>query len=101
MNKNLEFQFIVFFDCGESYNSVKSSSIRVEAAQSIMKSNYYTIGLYLKSLPDADCAVSELKTANIPELYQRGRKLINTKLGTAKISYELVKKQISYHTLHL
>lgn len=76
----------------ENYNGGKSSSIKVEAAQSIMKSNHYAIGLYLKSLPDADSAVSELKTTNILQLYKRGRKLINTKLGAAKISYELVKK---------
>ena len=34
----------------ERYSGGESSSIRVEAAESIMKSNLYTIGLYLKSL---------------------------------------------------
>lgn len=76
----------------EGYNRGKSSSIRLEAAESIMKSNLYTIGVYLKSLPDADYAVSELKTAMILEMYEKGRKLINVKLHTAKHIYKLVQK---------
>lgn len=76
----------------EAYSGGKSSSVRVEAAESIMKSILYTIGLYLKSLPDADCAASELKTAMIPEMYQRGRRLIGAKLGAARHVYKLVKR---------
>lgn len=76
----------------ESYNDGKSGSIRVEAAESIMKSNLYTIGLYLKSLPDTDCAVNELKTSVISEMYEKGKKLINIKLHTSKHIYKLVQK---------
>ncbi|MBZ2174634.1 DUF6179 domain-containing protein [Schnuerera sp. xch1] len=74
------------------YNFGQSSSIRVETAKSIMKSNLYTIGLYLKSLQDADYAVKELKNIGIFELYERGRKLVSTKLHTAKHIYKLVQK---------
>jgi len=76
----------------ERYNSGDSSSIRVETAESIMKSNLYTIGIYLKSLPDADFAAKELKGEDISELYRKGRELINARLRTAKKLYGLVRK---------
>lgn len=60
-----------------------------------MKSNLYTIGLYLKSLPDPGCAVSELKKTSISEMYQKGRKLINVKLRSAKHIFDLVQKNKS------
>ncbi|MDD2497374.1 MAG: DUF6179 domain-containing protein [Desulfitobacteriaceae bacterium] len=83
----------------EKYNCGESSSIRVEIAESIMRSNLYTIGLYLKSLPDADVAAAVLKKAKIPELYQKGRELINEKLDTAKKTYKKVleNKLITLH----
>jgi hypothetical protein len=74
----------------ERYNDGISSSIRVEAAQEIMKSNLYTIGLYLKSLTSADLAVMELKRAAISEMYEKGRKLINAKFHTASHIYRMV-----------
>jgi len=75
----------------ELYNGGESSSIRIEAAESIMKSNLYTIGVYLKSLPDADFAVSELKMVSIPEMYQKGRALISGKVHSAKHIYKMAK----------
>lgn len=74
----------------ERYNMGKSSSIRVETAESIMESNFYSIGLYLKSLPDPDYAVNELKTVKISELYERGIKLVNTRFQVAKCIYNMV-----------
>lgn len=75
----------------ESYNRGESSSIRSEAAESIMKSNLYIIGLYLKSLPDADAAAEELKGAEIAEMYRKGRGLVNARLRAAKDIYRLVR----------
>lgn len=69
-----------------------SSSVRVETAESIMKSNLYVMGLYLKSLPDADLASAELKRAAISDLYQKGRKIMRTKLGIARNIYSLAQK---------
>lgn len=91
--ENIQLQCIQFlaYKC-ERYSGGESSSIRVEIAESIMKSNLYTIGLYLKSLPDADCAVSELKKASVSEMYQKGRKLINVRFRSAKQIYNLVQK---------
>lgn len=80
----------------ERYNGGESSSIRVEVAENIMKSNLYTIGLYLKSLPDADRAVSALETVAIPEMYQKGREIIDDKLQAAKHSYKLAQDNKLY-----
>jgi hypothetical protein len=76
----------------ERYNMGESSSIRVETAESIMKSNLYSIGLYLKSIPDPDYAAAELKSEKISELYERGRKLIYSRFREAKHIYEMVQR---------
>ncbi len=76
----------------ERYNGGDSSSIRVESAEKIMQSNLYTVGLYLKSLPDADRAAEELKTSAIPEMYKKGRELLDSRLHRAKNIYKLVQK---------
>jgi len=75
----------------ERYNSGDSSSVRVEIAENIMKSNLYTIGLYLKMLPDVDNTVNALKSEKIEEMYRKGRKLIEARLETAKQLYRLVR----------
>ncbi len=74
------------------YSGGKSSSIKVEIAENIMNSNLYTMGLYLKSLPDADCAADELKTTAVPEMYQKGRKIIDIKFQAAKHIYKLARQ---------
>ncbi|HDR5039259.1 TPA: hypothetical protein QCR75_005718 [Bacillus anthracis] len=91
--ENIQLQCIKFLAYkSERYNDGESSSIRVETAENIMKSNLYTIGLYLKSLLDVDCAVNELKTTMISEMYKKGSELINTKFHTTKHIYKLVQK---------
>jgi hypothetical protein len=91
--ENIQFQCINFlaYKC-EKFNDGMSSSIRVETAETIMESNLYTIGLYLKSLPDVQCAVNEFKTVLISEMYEKGRKLINAKFAATKHLYNLVQK---------
>ena len=90
--ENIQLQCVKFLGYkSEKYNGCDSSSLRVETAENIMKSNLYTVGLYLKSLSDAASAVNELKSTKIPELYCRGRAIINEKWHTTKRIYELVK----------
>ena len=74
----------------ERYNGDHSSSIRVEAAQSIMTSNLYTIGISLKSYSSADDAVKALQETKAAELYANGRKRIDTMLKTAKALHSKV-----------
>ena len=91
--ENIQFQCIgLLADKTEKYNIGESSSIKVELAENIMKSNLYTIGLYLKTLPDPDRAAVELKTVKIAELYERGRKLVNARFQIAKGIYNLVQR---------
>ena len=74
----------------ERYNCGDSSSIRIELAESIMKSNLYTIGLKLKSFQNTDDAVKALKNIKILELYNSGRNCIETKLKATKHIFMLV-----------
>lgn len=76
----------------EAYNKGLSSSVKVEVAQTIMKSNLYTIGLYLKSFPEPAPALAAVKSQPLSDLYSLGRSMINTKLNVAKYLYHLVCK---------
>lgn len=91
--ENIQMQCMkLLADSTQRYSRGESSSVRIEAAQSIMTSNFYTIGLYLKSLPDISSALHIVKNEPVSELYQRGRRIINRKLHTAKHLYQLVCK---------
>jgi hypothetical protein len=74
----------------ESYNNGASSSVQIEVAQVIMASNFFTIGLYLKSLPDLQTALQALKNEPIAEQYQRGLKIVCRKMNVARHLYYLV-----------
>lgn len=78
----------------EKLNQGESSSVRVEIAEKIMISNLYTVGLWLKSLSDADEALKEIKETNILLLYEKGRKRINTKLNSARYIHMMVLKNL-------
>jgi hypothetical protein len=68
----------------ERFNAGDSSSIRVEKAQSIMESIFFTIGLWLKTFPNPDDAVIFLQREPIEEIYNKGRKRIDTMLKATK-----------------
>lgn len=91
--ENIQLQCISLLSYkSERFNMGDSSSIRVETAESIMKSILYSIGLYLKSLPDPDYAVKELKIVKVSDLYERSRNLVKTRIQTAKRIFNLVKE---------
>ena len=69
----------------EKYNNGQSSSVRVEVAEGIMKSIFYTIGIQLKTVPNPKDAVQMLKATAIEKLYQLGRKRIDQKLKATKV----------------
>ncbi|HCC36042.1 MAG TPA: hypothetical protein DEQ02_10630 [Ruminococcaceae bacterium] len=88
----------------ERYNSGDSSSIRVEKAVSIMDSNLFTIGLWLKTYKDPDYAAAVLRKASINDLYQKGRKRIDelvsvTKAVHKKLLGELIQTQNEFYRL--
>ena len=76
----------------KKYTDGESSSVRTEIAECFLKSNFYTIGLYLKSLPNPDIAVDVLKKENISEIYEKGRKLLYEKFKEAKNSFNSVQR---------
>lgn len=77
----------------ERFNNGDSSSIMVEKAQSLMASNLFTIGLWLKTYPTPEDAVEALREIKIKELYQKGCKRIDTMLLSAKTIYQMLLKQ--------
>ena len=68
----------------ECFNAGDSCSIRVEKAQEIMASIMFTIGLWLKTYQNPDDAITAVRNEPITELYQKGRKRINTLLTVTK-----------------
>ena len=68
----------------ERYTDGESSSVKVETAQSILQSIFYSIGIYLKSFPDADMSIAVLKQKPLLELYRHGQKLIEKQLDSAQ-----------------
>lgn len=89
--ENIQMQCIkLLADTTESYNKDESSSIKIEVAQNIMASSFYTISIYLKSLCDIYSALDSIKKEPISKLYKQGRSIINEKLDDAKHLYGLV-----------
>lgn len=74
----------------ERFTGGESSSVKVETAQSILQSIFYSIGIYLKSFPDPDMSIAVLKQKPLPELYHQGKKLIEIQLDSTKqLFYEI------------
>lgn len=71
------------------YTSGDSSSVKVELAQNILSSILYTIGIYLKTLSPDD-ALAALLNDTIPELYNKGRRKIDTKMRVCKHLHKIV-----------
>ena len=74
------------------YNGLESSSIRKEIMEEINASNYYTIGLQLKTFDNPDEAVKEIREKNIIDIYYEGRKRIDKILNIIRVMYLKVKQ---------
>jgi hypothetical protein len=79
-------------DCTERFTRGKSSSVRVEIAQGIMASNLFTIGIYLKSLPDVEAALFHIEKEPIEKLYEYGLQVLKRKINVAKYFFNRVCK---------
>ncbi|WP_373484425.1 DUF6179 domain-containing protein [Acetobacterium sp.] len=79
-------------DCTERFTRGKSSSVRVEIAQGIMASNLFTIGIYLKSLPDVDAALFHIENEPIEKLYEYGYQVLKRKINVAHYFFNRVCK---------
>ena len=68
----------------------QSSSVPVEAGQRIQQSIFYTVGYYLKSLPDAESALEELKSHPLEKLFQMGKGRIKSMRKEAETLFRTV-----------
>lgn len=73
----------------ERYNGFDSTSILKDKASSIMESNLYTIGLYLKNF-SPDEAIDMLKENAIINIYNKGREYIYRRLDISRVLYKKV-----------
>lgn len=78
----------------ERYNAGDSSSIPVDKAQDIMESIFFTIGFWLKTYSNPDDAITMLQNTPIKELYQNGRKRIDTTTAATKNVYKRLLQQL-------
>ena len=73
----------------QRYNGFDSTSISTDKASSIMESNLYTIGVYLKKfIPDE--AIQKIKTMPMTQMYREGRKEIEKKIEVSRVLYQKV-----------
>lgn len=75
----------------ERFNRGMSSSVKIETAQQIAASNFYTIGLYCKSLPDTASALAAIRNESIAEAYRKGRESLDSELRRARELYRVVR----------
>lgn len=93
--ENIKYQCLELLRCKiEKLNHGESSSVRVEIAEKIMISNLYTVGIWLKTMTDADEALKQVKRTKISLLYEKGRKRIDTKLISARHIHMTVIKNL-------
>ncbi len=75
----------------ERVNRGASSSVKLDVAQMLAESNFYTMGMYLKTQPEVSVALLTLKGEPVSEIYRRGRSVLDSQLAFAKGLYELVR----------
>lgn len=66
------------------YTRDDSSSVMVEAAESILESIDYTIGIYLKTFNNIDFIIQELKNSKLSYMLKMGHTLIKNKILQCK-----------------
>lgn len=89
---NLQIGMIVLLDEKVyRYTGSESSSIRKEVMDNINESNYYTIGLQLKTFKNPDDAIEEIKKNGLKKVYYDGRKRIDRMLDVIRVMYAKVK----------
>ncbi|WP_035284150.1 DUF6179 domain-containing protein [Clostridium sp. Maddingley MBC34-26] len=74
------------------YTKAESCSVRVEVAEQLMLSIYYTIGVYLKSKSSIRERIKLIKEDKMKELFLKGEKLLRIKLEEGKKLLEHVQK---------
>ncbi|MGY0373341.1 DUF6179 domain-containing protein [Clostridium sp. JNZ J1-5] len=74
------------------YTKNKSSSVRVEIAEQIMLSIYYTLGLFLKNQSTVKKSIILIKEKEIKYLFAQGEKILKDKVDECERLLEIVKE---------
>lgn len=76
------------------FAGAENSSISTDMAENIMKSNLYTVGIYLKRfLPDE--GIIKIVNESFMDMYDEGKKLIYRKIKVAKsLYYKVIKSKL-------
>lgn len=72
----------------------ESSSIKIEKAQELLTSVFYTLGIALKAYASPEDAVTALKQLPIENIYEIGRTKIRHKIHTAKLIHKRIKSKL-------
>ncbi|MEG2396529.1 MAG: DUF6179 domain-containing protein [Oscillospiraceae bacterium] len=86
--------FTLLSEIIERYTKGESGSVPTEVAESIMQSNLYSIGVYLKSYDCPDDAIKALKEKSIQGIFDEGQKAIQLKIKVARHLYHMVLKNM-------
>lgn len=78
----------------EKWSHGESSSIRVEKAQELLGSIYYTVGLTLKAYPSPEDAIEALKKEQLSVLFQDGLARITRKIQAGRLIHRKIKKNL-------
>lgn len=66
------------------YNNGNSSSVRIETAQSLLKSIFFTIGMALKTYEDPADALEAIRQDNLENLFEQGMRQIYAKIAATR-----------------
>lgn len=91
--ENIQIQIIgILKELVGYYTMGESTSVRVEVAESLLLSIYYTISLFLKNNFKAIESIDLIKKKNIKEIFNKGQKLLKVKLNECTTLLEYITK---------
>ena len=76
----------------KAFNKESSSSIKVEVAEALMESIYYTLSIYFKELEEIQHSGACIKEKGLASLFIEGKALIHKKVERAKLLLERVQQ---------
>lgn len=92
--ETLQYQIVLLLaDQFNRWTGGQSSSVPVETGRRIQQSAFYTVGYWLKSFPDTESALDELKTHTLEELFQKGRERIKAVRSEAEAMLQAVQRE--------
>ncbi|MCX7708691.1 MAG: DUF6179 domain-containing protein [Clostridia bacterium] len=86
---------LILQDLIERYTKGESSSIRVDTAEGLLNSIYYSIDAWIARYENPENGLEELKRKTIREIYQEGLERVSECLEETEVLYwELLKKRL-------